>query len=124
MTRQALAHVRSARALADTDPHGAIALCHDAARKAIDAHACTNGYRFENTSGAHRHAIDYGRNALVALLTEGALDELDRLRNVRHASEYGTQPVKIDADEVVRFSAVAENVVTAVIGAIAPPPPG
>ena len=124
MTRQARAHVRSARALADTDPHGAIALCHDAARKAIDAHACANGYRFENTGGAHRHAVDYGRNVLAALLADGALDELERLRNVRNASEYGTQPVKIDADEVIRFSAVADEIVTAVIGAITPPAPG
>ena len=77
---QAHTHIASARKLASTDSTLALAACHDAIRKALDAHAGAMGYRFEDSPGAHRTAIEYGHEVLGGHLDSDDLDEANRLR--------------------------------------------
>jgi hypothetical protein len=81
LINQARTHVASARTIASSDSTLALAACHDAIRKSLDAHAGAAGYRFENSPGAHRTAIEYGRQVLAHLIDPGDLDEANRLRN-------------------------------------------
>ena len=83
---QARAHIGSARKIASTDSTLALAACQDAIRKALDPHAGAMGYRFENSPGAHRPAIDYGRQVLGERLESNDLDAANRLRNRRHGA--------------------------------------
>lgn len=92
LVNQARIHVRSARALAALDSTLALAACHDAIRKALDAHAGASGCCFESSPGAHRAAIAYGRKVLGHLIDAGDLDDAERLRSRRHNAEYEEVP--------------------------------
>ena len=117
---QARTHIDSARKIASTDSTLALAACHDAIRKALDAHAGAIGYRFENSPGAHRIAIDYGRQVLGGRLESNDLDEANRLRNRRHSAEYGEVPAgQIGPDEIEHFAALALRIVDVVAAELA-----
>lgn len=117
---QASTHIGSARKIASTDSTLALAACHDAIRKALDAHAGAMGYRFENSPGAHRTAIEYGRQVLAGRLDSNDLDDANRLRNRRHSAEYGEVPAaQIGADEIEYFAALALRIVDVVTAELA-----
>lgn len=114
---QAKAHVGSARTLLSTDTTLALAACHDAIRKAIDADAGANGYRIENKPGAHRTTIEYAETQLGDTLAAEDLRIADRLRTRRHATEYGTTPAAaVTAREIEDYAETAERIVRAIIG--------
>ncbi|CAN5503273.1 hypothetical protein BH24ACT4_BH24ACT4_07480 [soil metagenome] len=99
-------HVESAKRLAVDDPTLAIAACHDAIRKAIDAHAGARGYRIENRPGHHKTVLDYARHELADLVGPEEVDEADRLRVRRHKAEYEA-PVSALSEPEIRRHAVA-----------------
>ncbi len=108
-------HLRSAEALAESDPRLAYAACHDAVRKALTAHMSANGLRPKAGEGAHVAVISYGRERLQGLIDADTLDELDTLRRVRRVAEYGEAPsASVDADEVRAALPVARTTVDAV----------
>ena len=120
LVTQARTHIASAGKIASTDSTLALAACHDAIRKALDAHAGAMGYRFENSPGAHRTAIEYGREVLGGRLDSDDLDEANRLRNRRHSAEYGEAPAaQIGANEIEHFAAVAFRIVKVVAAELA-----
>jgi hypothetical protein len=86
-------HLDSAARIADSDPAGAYALLYDAARKSIDAHMLSVGYRVSKSRlGAHEATARYA----AAVLGEGGGDDarhLDRMRRNRNRSEYGVWEV-------------------------------
>jgi HEPN domain-containing protein len=115
LVNQARRHLDSARLVASTDSTLALAACHDAVRKSVDALAGAMGYRFENKPGAHRTALEYGRLALEGDVADGDWEEADRLRSRRHSAEYGEVPsVLITAQEIEHYSSVAERITRAV----------
>lgn len=117
---QAHTHIASARKLASTDSTLALAACHDAIRKALDAHAGAMGYRFENSPGAHRTAIEYGREVPGGHLDSDDLDEANRLRKRRHSAEYGEVPAaQIGANKIEHFAAVTLRIVKVVAAELA-----
>ncbi|MGH9054914.1 MAG: hypothetical protein ACRDYY_03475 [Acidimicrobiales bacterium] len=86
----------------------------------LDAHAGVKGYRFENSLGAHRTAIEYGRHVLGEVLDSDDLDEANRLRNRRHSAEYGEIPAaQIGANEIEHFAGVAFRIVNVVAAELA-----
>ncbi len=93
LVNHARAHVRSAGALAEAAPTLALAACHDALRKSIDAHAGARGYRFENAPGAHRSALEYARQVLGGI-AEADLYEAERLRTRRHDGRVRRSPLR------------------------------
>ena len=113
---QARQHVASARVLATADPTLALAACHDAVRKAIDAEAGANGHRFENAPGAHAITIEYARTQLDGVLSVEDASLADRLRERRHGAEYGRLSVHaVGPVEIEAFAQMADRVVRAVI---------
>lgn len=121
---QARAHVASGRTLAPTDPTLALAACHDAIRKAIDAHAGARGYRIENRPGHHKVVLDYARNELAGVIAAEDLTEADRLRVRRHSAEYGEILARsVTPPEIARYAEIADRIVKGVARAVAGLPP-
>ncbi len=109
-------HVVSARSLADSDPTLALAACHDAVRKAIDADAGANGLRFENIAGSHRTTLDSAATQLEGAVADDDLRDADRLRQRRHGAEYGELPAgSVNAEEIESFARMADRVVKVII---------
>lgn len=115
LIEQAEAHVATARLVADSDRPAAVSCCHDAIRKAIDAHAGARGYRFENKPGAHRTTLAYAEHELADVITTADVDLADTLRRRRHGAEYGEFPASsITASELTTYIQLASRVATAI----------
>lgn len=116
---QATTHVASARTLSTVDPPLAVAACHDAIRKALDAHAGASGHRIENRPGHHRTVLDYAEHQLGGVLSAEDVREADRLRRRRHKTEYGAIPSgALTEPEIARHADVAQRIVAAVADAL------
>ncbi len=117
---QARRHVDSADRLATEDPTLALAACHDAIRKAIDAHAGALGYRIQNRPDHHRTVLEYARHQLDEVITSAEVDEADRLRLRRHKAEYGEiLSGALGEPEIRRYIDAARRMVVAITGAVA-----
>jgi len=82
-------HLETARLAADTgDLHGALALLHDAARKAVAAHMLACGYRPRARPGAHQAVTLYADAVLGSGSRAAAVRQFDRMRRDRNRSEY------------------------------------
>lgn len=120
LVNMARKHIASARSLAESDPTLAVAACHDAIRKSVDAHCGANGYRIENRQGAHIRAIEYARHVIG--VSESVALELDHVRTRRHAAEYGSLPEQaFRVDEIMHAASLAELVVNRVADLLASP---
>jgi len=127
LVNQARSHVRSVEMVVDTDVTFALAGCHDAVRKAIDAHAGAAGLRIENRQGHHQRVLEYAGHHLGTVISRADLEEADRLRRRRHSTEYGEIPAgAVTAAEVRSYAATAARIVDAVARSLAgtqPAPP-
>jgi len=91
---EARRHLASASLLVDTDPAGAYSLLYDAARKAIDAHMLSSGYRVSKSRlGAYEAMARYAVAALGSGRRGEAARRFDRMRRNRNRSEYGVWQV-------------------------------
>lgn len=111
MLAAAVRHIESARAVCDGDPEGAYGLLYDAVRKAVSAHMEANGLRAVG-QGAHRSALVYAESELGGVVDPAALEDLDRMRIIRHDTEYSARSV--GSREVAHGLAKAELVVRAI----------
>jgi ornithine cyclodeaminase/alanine dehydrogenase-like protein (mu-crystallin family) len=122
MVNRARTHLRSAAAIADTDPTLALTACHDAARQAIAAHMRASGYRAANQAGAHRFVVEYAEIVLAAVIETDDAEALDVLRRDRHTAEYGDFASRVIKEQRARDAlAVATRVVNAIASALAQP---
>lgn len=112
-------HVESAEARAAADPTGSYALLYDAARKAVAAHMLAVGLRVANRPGAHAATVAYAESALVKVVPADDLGHLDRMRRIRHDTEYDERPVT--EREVRSDLAHARSLVQAVTRTLFPP---
>ncbi len=110
---EARRHLDSAAAIASDDPAGAYALLYDAARKALDAHMLTKGYRVGNGRlGAHEATAAYAEAALGGGNFAEDARRFDRMRRNRNRSEYGVW--QVGASTVARDLEHARRIVQAV----------
>lgn len=112
-------HVESAEARAAADPTGSYALLYDAVRKAVAAHMLTKGLRVADRPGAHAATVAYAETELVDIVPADDLAHLDRMRRIRHDTEYEERPVT--EREVRTDLAHARAVVQAVTHGLFPP---
>lgn len=98
MIRTARQHLSSAELLAESDPHLAYAALHDAVRKALAALLQTQGLR-ATSAGGHL-AVQHAARAQFGSSMGAILRPVDRIRTMRHESEYPTTTTWIDEDAV------------------------
>lgn len=109
----ALAHLESARTIAEQDPAGAYQLLYDASRKAVAADMLAAGYRAKaDRPGAHAAVVAYAQEALASSVRPEVLSVLDQMRRLRNRTEYGA--LTLGAEQVKNDLTVAELIVSAV----------
>lgn len=120
MVNRARTHLRSAAAIAGTDPTLALSACHDAARQAIAAHMRASGYRAANQAGAHRFVVEYAEIVLAAVIAADDAEALDVLRRDRHTAEYGDFASRVITEQRARDAlALGTRVVDVIAGDLA-----
>jgi hypothetical protein len=106
-------HVESAAAILRQDPAGAYQLAYDGARKAVAADMAASGYRAKSDRpGAHATVVAYAEEALAGEAAAEALSGFDRMRRLRHRTEYGA--VTLGLSQVEADLARAAEIVRAV----------
>jgi hypothetical protein len=111
-TVAARAHLKSAAAVAQSDPVGAFSLAYDAIRKALIAHMRAHGLRVRSGVGAHYQTGRYGLGALGGRGVDDALGQFDTLRALRNRSEYSGALVKeADVHEAISYAEAVLNLV-------------
>lgn len=112
-------HVESADVRAAADPSGSYSLLYDAARKAVVAHMLCHGLRVPNRPGSHAAVVEYATVELAGVVPAEHLAHLDRMRRLRHDTEYDARPL---TEQEVRVDlAHAREIVRALTRALFPP---
>lgn len=75
--------MRAARDLCSTVMRAAVALLHDAVRKALASLAAHGDSLFRKGEGSYARVLEFGRSALSGL-SDDLSDQADELRHVRH----------------------------------------
>lgn len=118
LLEHAVAHLRSAYAIAPTDAVGGYQLAYDAARKGVAAAMSARGYRAKSDRpGAHAAVVAYADEALAGVAARASLARFDGMRRLRNRAEYGGLTVsraQLDAD--IEHAAELVRAVTAHLG--------
>lgn len=113
---EAKTHLKSARAIADSDPDGAYSMLYDASRKAVTALMTEQGYRATNRPGAHMAIVAFAEEALAGTKHFESVSNFDRMRRKRNASQYdAATPTALEVEADLKH---AKRIVVAVAEAL------
>lgn len=111
-------HLRTATAVAESDPAMALEAVHQACRKSLVAHMAAAGWR---PAGTNKHAlmVTYGRAALAGVFTPMELDGLDIIRRLRNIADYD-DPTPPSVEQLRALITFAERIHDACIAELPP----
>jgi hypothetical protein len=101
-------HLRTASAVAESDPAMALEALHQACRKSLVAHMLAAGWR---PAGSNKHALmaTYGRAALASQFTDNELDGLDIIRKLRNTADYD-DPTPLSVEQLRAMITFAQRI--------------
>jgi hypothetical protein len=113
LIEQAEAHIKSARAIAATDPAGGYAMAYDAARKALLAVLENQGLR-PTSVGGHHAALGQSVTAQLVPPLATTFRPFQRMRRRRNSLEYpSSTEQRVTTQDVLDDAAKAEGIVHA-----------
>lgn len=107
-------HLEAVEKIAAFDPVLAYVGVYDGVRKAISAHMRAHGFRPRGITEKHRKTFEYAVAALARPDLVHDLAELDRMRSLRHRSEYEAMPIGVQQvrDDLSRAQRIVAAVAT------------